>query len=94
MKRPRQPDLFDAQLLVFPIRRWDRQVREAAEKIVFSDDDTGAEYWAQLVAGIHRELRAIGIPALTIDRELYRFRERVQAEVFRLEDQHFGGRLA
>tara|TARA_R110002020_G_scaffold6361_15_gene26908 strand:+ start:317 stop:586 length:270 start_codon:yes stop_codon:yes gene_type:complete len=72
-----------AEVLSFPFSRRRALVREAAERISVEADENIDGYWNALIRSLTDPLLFAGVPRSLVQAEANRFRDAVQAEIWR-----------
>lgn len=68
-----------ATLIPFPLRRQRRLVMDVARFILFNDDAQAIPYWRGVVRDLSQPLLAVGVPRQSVEAEVRRFHDEVQA---------------
>ncbi len=77
-------------VLAFPFSRRTKLIREAAATISRESEANGVRYWNALNRTLTAPLLRAGVPQDQVQAEANRFRDAVQAEIWRT-DGHIGG---
>lgn len=81
--RKRQLNLFEAEVIVFPVDRQVAEVRRAASAMNRLQGKPAKKYWNDLIDDLSRPLSDAGVPASEIRTQMEAFREEVGREMWR-----------
>ena len=80
-----QFEMFDADLIAFPLRRYARLTRFTADQLCGTKFEKGEKIWSEVVQLMAGKLESLGLSPDEIRREIVQFRTEVQHRIYQIE---------